>query len=279
MALNIYGQLPVLYLNEKNKEFHQIYFPKAFNIFSNIKCSMREFLGLSEAKNLLVSMQALRNSASFELHDGVTLGAFQGKRYLMKVNPESLIEFEVYLKGLREEPVLEVISNYLDCEAEYAYLDIGANVGTTTLPISKKYPNVECIAVEPHPTLCKRLRENIALNKLNNVTVIESSISDVGSPEISFFSQCPQPNMGLSALKANPDLENFEKIIVSNILDKIVLSLKSKHVIIKIDTQGSEYSILRSGLNVIKKYRPVIIFEYETEYDVDSGSASQANLI
>lgn len=47
------------------------------------------------------------------------------------------------------------------------YLDIGANIGLTVIPIAQM-PQVECFAFEPEPNNFRYLSENIAVNCHNN---------------------------------------------------------------------------------------------------------------
>ena len=70
--------------------------------------------------------------------------------------------------------------------------------------------------------------------------------------------------MGLSSIKLNKYIKNFSLIKVKTTkLDDFFAQIKKNIAIIKIDTQGSESIVLESARNLIKKNRPIIIFEYE----------------
>lgn len=45
-------------------------------------------------------------------------------------------------------------------------------------------------------------------------------------------------------------------------MDALIKKIKKKIDFIKIDTDGHEYEILKSGINSIKKYKPIIHIEF-----------------
>jgi len=57
------------------------------------------------------------------------------------------------------------------------FLDIGANIGSYTL-IASEQPEANVHAFEPHPATCQFLRENVQLNRRQNVTVHCLALSD-----------------------------------------------------------------------------------------------------
>ena len=57
--------------------------------------------------------------------------------------------------------------------------------------------------------------------------------------------------------------ENSKEKIRLKTIDKFVKKNKIKKIdFIKIDTEGSEYFILKGGLKTIEKFKPIIQFEY-----------------
>jgi hypothetical protein len=49
-------------------------------------------------------------------------------------------------------------------------------------------------------------------------------------------------------------------------IDSLFGNLKEKIKIIKIDTQGHELEVLLSSQKIIRRDRPVFLFEFESEY-------------
>lgn len=59
-----------------------------------------------------------------------------------------------------------------------AFLDAGANIGAYTLLAAELVGAAgSVIAVEPHPLVVRRLRENVALNDYTQVTVVEAALA------------------------------------------------------------------------------------------------------
>jgi len=60
-----------------------------------------------------------------------------------------------------------------------AIVDVGAHIGTTTIPALTRHGFARAVAVEPDPDNIRLLRVNVALNRLHErVTVIQAAVSD-----------------------------------------------------------------------------------------------------
>lgn len=59
------------------------------------------------------------------------------------------------------------------------FLDVGANIGTTTFPAVALHGFGAAISIEPEPTNAGLLRATSALNGLTNVTVIEAAATSI----------------------------------------------------------------------------------------------------
>lgn len=87
--------------------------------------------------------------------------------YILRFHKSS---FSVWLWVYNDDDIFdEKIINLLP-EAGDTYIDIWANIGNLTIVWSKKiWENGTCIAFEPHPKTFLFLKNNVALNNLNNV--------------------------------------------------------------------------------------------------------------
>ena len=147
---------------------------------------------------------------------------------------------------------------------DYA-IDVGAHLGRHTIPIANKIaPNGRLFAVEPLPICQHALLNSIRSNPLNLidiVTVYQYALSDYES-ESDFSVIIDDP--GYSGLKERK-LDNksrIEKIKVTvKKLDNLFSELEALKYI-KIDAEGGEFNILKGGINIIKKFRPVVTFEF-----------------
>ncbi len=51
------------------------------------------------------------------------------------------------------------------------FVDVGAHIGLTTVPVALARSRTRVLALEPHPQNCRRLRDHVALNGCRNVDV------------------------------------------------------------------------------------------------------------
>jgi FkbM family methyltransferase len=144
-------------------------------------------------------------------------------------------------------------------------IDVGAHVGRHTIPIARKIaPNGKVFACEPLPMCQSPLLNSIKTNPLNLngiVTVYPYALSDFEG--ISDFTIVVD-DIGYSGLKERKIDNNsrIEKIKVNvKKLDNLFSKINSLRYI-KIDAEGGEFNILKGGIYTIKKFRPVVTFEF-----------------
>jgi FkbM family methyltransferase len=155
-------------------------------------------------------------------------------------------------------------------------LDIGAHSGLFSM-LAKYNKTTKWHLFEPDPFNSSNLKDNIEVNKIKNAIVYEEALSDyVGECTLNICTN----HRGLNTIGKNPvrlhtndgkydhipSEINLEKNLVETLLVKVNtidnLFLDTKVDLIKIDTEGSEYDIISGGIEVIKKYRPKILLEY-----------------
>jgi FkbM family methyltransferase len=142
-------------------------------------------------------------------------------------------------------------------------VDIGAQSGAFSL-MSQFFPNTIWYCFEPDPLNFSLLSENILLNNITNAKLFSEALSDkVGECE---FNICKN-HRGLNTL--GKKLKRFtkeESIMINvklNTLDNIFE--ENKVDLIKIDTEGAEYSILQGAKSLLKKSSPKILLEYSND--------------
>lgn len=150
------------------------------------------------------------------------------------------------------------------------FLDIGANVGYHSLYVAAAFESAICICFEPHPTIYQQLCRNIYLNRsLGNLQAHEMAVGD-RCGEINFYLQNDASyNRGLSSIHHNYDIgDEFTqtKVKIASLDDFLSEEIQRKVSVVKIDTQGSEDQVILGALETIKKSKPVIIFEFVSDY-------------
>jgi FkbM family methyltransferase len=251
---------------DKLKKIQLLLQRKMYPLFHNTHPLFRKkdyLLKLFKEKALAYNIDAL----NFE--EGVVLGSFQGKDYLINCHPGDLIETTIYMDKIWEEHLAKIMNIYLDGSSGIM-IDVGANIGASTLPLAAKHPQIRFHCYEPHPEIFERLKNNIKLNNFNNVKPVNSAVSNLTENLLKFYAQKSADTLGRSSLKLNNDIKEYDEITVPNVsIDENFADCSDPVLLIKIDTQGTELGVLQSAKKTIKKFRPTILFELEDRYFLD----------
>lgn len=144
------------------------------------------------------------------------------------------------------------------------FIDIGANIGLFSLHASKILGDTGKIyAIEPTPDTFDRLKQNIKLNKFENIEPHNLGLSNSKS-----FFDFHISNDGHDAWNsfANlPELISCEKITVqADTLDSFILQNKIKNIsLIKLDVEGWEKFVLEGAESILKQDNaPVFMVEF-----------------
>jgi FkbM family methyltransferase len=184
-------------------------------------------------------------------------------------------------KGRYEIDWLSLIHKLLSyCEC---FIDIGANLGIYSVTIAQANPSKKVVAVEALKRNYEQLEENVRINTLSNCKYILRAVSNQKGP-IKFYIN-PIHDGGGSLiesefyrtgnivlnvkeyLKTHKEFEYYEEVETVAIDDLVTLNS-----IMKIDVEGAELDVLKSGIKTFKKgLCDVIIVEVlkeKTFYDV-----------
>jgi FkbM family methyltransferase len=215
------------------------------------------------------------NVPSLNFSHGLVEGRCNGVPFLLQMRVGGFIESSIYVHGIWEGHVSRLISGYLH-QPGGLMIDVGANIGATSVPLARGFAPTEFCLFEPHPEVFRTLSSNIALNGLCNVRAHNLAVSDSADLTIDFYAQKGSANMGLSSTRLNPDIEHYDCIKVRSVrLDDHFRDYEGRISVIKIDTQGNELDVLESARAIVAKHRPVVVFEHEDEYFPDEAERNE----
>ncbi|MEO8822959.1 MAG: FkbM family methyltransferase [Ginsengibacter sp.] len=147
-------------------------------------------------------------------------------------------------------------------------IDIGANIGDTTVPMALAAGNTGiALGFDPNPFVYKILEINASLNKEKQhiiplpyaITVHDEEFYYVSS-EASFANGAISPTReSMHGKYIFPD--KIKGINLQSLLEKNYNDKLSNFSFIKIDTEGYDKEILKSISDLIQKYKPVIVAE------------------
>jgi len=158
---------------------------------------------------------------------------------------------------------------YSEIEAEFlqrwidrpsVVVEVGANIGTHTLPLAKRAAAVggELVAFEPQPFVFQNLCANLALNGMENVRAWPWACgAEAGTL---YF---PQPNYSqpgnFGAVSMRADATAGMVSVPCARLDTLLGD--SDVSLIKMDLEGGELAALQGGLQTLRRCRPVLYLE------------------
>lgn len=189
-------------------------------------------------------------------------------------NVKEIIGFEMFVNGEYEPYIIDLLCDKLPDNG--VMLDIGANIGTISIPIAKRKPSSQIIGVEASPKVFSYLEKNKQLNNVSNCTYINKGVSDKSGELLKFYS--PDVMFGKGS-QTNAYAAKSDEVL-STTIDELASMVVSGIDVIKIDIEGYEYYAFKGGIQTLSKPdAPIILFEFlewaEQKAGVKPGNAQQ----
>jgi FkbM family methyltransferase len=146
-------------------------------------------------------------------------------------------------------------------------IDGGANRGQHTYTFSRLVgEHGAVIAFEPITHLAENLIKNCSLYDYQNIKVIQKALYK-SNTTVEFNIHDIDTRSGIAENFSFNQREHLKLILVDAItLDDVIGELHQKKIaLIKLDLEGGEYDAILGALEVLKIYRPIIIYEDETK--------------
>ncbi len=209
---------------------------------------------------------------------------------MLTLASDNVISKSLRIYGEWAEHELSILRSFISAGADV--IDVGANIGTHTLPFSRWVGNGRVTAIEAQPAICEILRLNCRQNGCLNVDVV-NAICGEKRRHVEFRPDYTNDENfgGVSFSDARSDtrlavhrwLDRFKNSAVTSLpvitLDN--LSRGQTVSFVKLDIEGMELDALRGGHELIVRCRPVIFFEQNSTarlsetYDYLSGIGYQ----
>ena len=167
---------------------------------------------------------------------------------------------QAYATGDNELPVQVAFEKHLDRGG--VLYDVGANVGFFSV-IGARLVGEEgsVVAFEPVGANARLVRRNAELNGFAKIDVIEKAVSDrsgTGELVIAAYSG----GSALSTTAPPPDATSAVAVDLIT-LDEFVDAGHPAPTLVKIDVEGTEIEVLRGMETILRRDRPVVIFEID----------------
>ena len=178
-----------------------------------------------------------------------------------EVDLNEAVDLGIFL-GIKNEKNLYKIINFLNTSDKKILVDVGSNVGSVTLPLAKLFNSSTIISIEPTNFAFSKLKKNLNLNPnlKKRIKLFNVFISDK-KKKVNFV----HSSWDLKAKHKKHEIHLGTLKKTSNkiqSLSQLLKKIQKKIDFIKIDVDGYEIDVLRSGKKIINKYKPIIYFEF-----------------
>jgi FkbM family methyltransferase len=183
---------------------------------------------------------APKNPAEYLQADGIWI-RFRGYEY--HLTHETVFGYYLHLFEPETATLLEHASGD-------TFLDVGANVGQYSIPLSSHFRRV--VAVEPNPVAARILLENIERNRIKNIQVITKAVTPKRGSGRAFL----QPGRFLTTFRIEEQSQSG--IAVPTItLDELLIECGQVDLL-KVDVEGMELSLL-TGAEELERVKQISV--------------------
>ena len=179
---------------------------------------------------------------------------------------ENLIERDILNCGVWSIKETKALNRLL--KPGSVVFDIGANIGYFTFLMSKLVGNngqVHCF--EPMDHAFKRLCFNMTLNPhlpLHNIRLHNKALSWCNSTSVECFESQFSSRVLAHSESKMVDFITLDDYFTDTLLDRLDF--------VKIDVDGYDYNVVQGGINVLRKYKPVVMAELCNRALLERGS-------
>ena len=172
-----------------------------------------------------------------------------------KYIPESLTKYDGW-----ENEIYDACKQYLQPHSNI--IEVGAHIGTHTIPLSKLIPKGFVYAFEMQRFIHQLLCTNIILNRCGNIHTYQEAVSNQkGEVKVGLVDHSHHDNSG--NVKLLDVMMDAGYPLHVTTLDHKFEFLK-KVDLIKVDVECHELEVLQGAYHLIEHHRPIIVTEYHT---------------
>ena len=149
-----------------------------------------------------------------------------------------------------EKKIIKIFNKYV--KKDDTVLDVGSYIGLHTFTLSELANKV--YSFEPVPLISKCVEKSIKAKNIKNVIHLNVACGDTSHK--TFIHTNHNGDSSLAGIRDHMFIQKFECQVIK-LDDKIYESIK----LIKIDVEGSEWSVLNGASRIIEDCKPIIILE------------------
>ena len=165
---------------------------------------------------------------------------------------EYLTQFPYYSRNFAR------IAKYIEAKYPvYQIIDVGANIGDSVALLRSAEVQQFVHLIEGDPTYTKLLAKNIPL--FSNIKVYETFLGEENKEQnIAIDNTRGTAHINIGAGDQQIKIVKLDHLVAENKIENVKL--------LKTDTDGFDFKILRGAFNMIKNDQPVLFFEYDSVF-------------
>jgi FkbM family methyltransferase len=190
----------------------------------------------------------------------------QGRRVL----PASRFnDFHAIATQHPEAPEFCLVDALLALTGQGAFFDVGANVGVMSVVASSTGRASPILAFEPSHRYCSAWHTNMALNGVENATLIQAAVGD-RCDRINFRVDPAMPLHGKIDAGLIYPTKHIQQVQMFTLDAIYEISAINSIALLKIDVEGAEPLVIRGAKNLLKaRLIKSILFEFIVEFIED----------
>lgn len=220
----------------------------------------------------LRNVRWFQNVTLLALQDQVVLVTKQFDDHRLTFSPYEFIGKSLFREGHYQRDLADKVLSIIGKPGGSTLLEIGANIGTHTVYLTRSAQFERVICVEPEPRNLQLLRQNLALNDLaDRTTVVECAVGAREGVADFYFDVT---NFGASSLINRAGSGTATKVSVRRV-DTILRDLDidpDEIGLVWMDIEGAEPDAIISMASLVDRRVPIVIEYAPHRYDVGKAS-------
>jgi len=149
-------------------------------------------------------------------------------------------------------------------DVDFHFIDCGANLGYWSMLVAGKvYGSKPTTTIEPIQSNFDLIKDNVNYNKLSNVTLYKNAVSKKSGETVKLvFVENDFSNTAASVSENITKTSQYEEVSTITLYD-LLIPLKKKQIVVKLDIEGQEIAALESADDLLKSNSMDILFSYE----------------
>ena len=168
--------------------------------------------------------------------------------------------------GQRNEPETHsfLVSVMIQIGEKVNFVDVGASIGEFAVDMAANEKVSTVIAFEPQPEAARAVEKSFAINGFQKARVIQKIVTD-GQKDLYFLHDLQSPTASHVVSSISKDLKGNQRLmkIPATNLDEELSEIEGSTIIL-LDIEGGEYLAMKGCLSFIRRWRPLLIFEYNS---------------